>query len=51
VKKKATPKTIFGIKNKIREVTHTYNNQPLIGKIMTEEETKKSNKRRFKNLD
>ena len=41
VKKKATPKTIFGIKKKIREVTHTYNNQPLIGKIMTEEERKR----------
>ena len=41
VKKKATPKTIFGIKNKIREVTHIYNNQPLIGKIMTEEERKR----------
>mgnify|MGYP006084216631 FL=1 len=34
MKKKATPKTIFGIKNKFREVTHTYNNQPLIGKII-----------------
>ena len=41
VKKKATPKTIFGIKKKIREVTHIYNNQPLIGKIMTEEERKR----------
>jgi len=41
VKKKATPKTIFGIKNKFREVTHIYNNQPLIGKIMTEEERKR----------
>tara|TARA_R110002110_G_scaffold5566_1_gene28677 strand:+ start:167 stop:520 length:354 start_codon:yes stop_codon:yes gene_type:complete len=41
VKKKANPKTIFGIKKKIREVTHIYNNQPLIGKIMTEEERKR----------
>lgn len=41
MKKKATPKTYLEIKNKIREVTHTYNNQPLLGNIMTEEERKK----------
>ena len=50
VKKKATPKTIFGIKKKIREVTHTYNNQPLIEKIMTREEMLKKLAEMNKNI-
>ena len=38
---KATPKLYLDYKKKTREVTHIYNNQPLIGKIMTEEERKR----------